>query len=372
MHQLKELEKEVPQLRLFSNETTSLQTRERLRRELPQRVRQLRQQIEYLFVQILTMMQITSQPSEYPLDYQRENFREWVPVAIDRLHQASNELNNYDNVGEYTFEGFSLYESGYHEGLLYIINGITYDATTLNHYSEEAECRLYTSLPKDVIETFTSNPVLFGSAEGRYVIFTTQDNTLIPVVVFDKKIFTKDEENFVVPLKLPNISYSLGDPLFKVTIQNINNAPVILPKPLPAFNERILQMLESNLNQSFGTTLQQLFQEGFEIKLPIFEDIVFKRTEWHLEEQYHSIVPISEEYRTIYNDLDILNRIFISFDEAILKFQHNEIQRWNFDPSLQAQTKAPNSILTLFGTNGLNYLVKVRHNPSTNQILPPI
>lgn len=78
------------------------------------------------------------------------------------------------------------------------------------------------------------------------------------------------------------------------------------------FNERILQKLQTSLNQPFSITLQQLFQEGFDIRLPIFEDKVFKRIKWRMHEEYHSIIPITgerlEEYRTVYNNLGILNR----------------------------------------------------------------
>lgn len=77
---------------------------------------------------------------------------------------------------------------------------------------------------------FTSSPVLFNISNGRYIIFTTQGNTLIPVIVFSKKIFTEDDENYVVPIQIPNIAYSTGTPSYEVTILSITSAPVISPK----------------------------------------------------------------------------------------------------------------------------------------------
>ena len=56
-------------------------------------------------------------------------------------------------------------------------------------------------------------------------------------------------------------------------------------------------------------------------------------------------------------------------------FSRNGIDRYILDPLLQPWTGPPNSqnkILTMFGKNGVTYLVKVRYDQSTNQIFQPI
>ena len=62
---------------------------------------------------------------------------------------------------------------------------------------------------------------------------------------------------------------------------------------------------------------------------------------------------------------------FISFPEV----PNLQIERFIIDPLLQPWAGPPgtsNRIITLFGRNGLTYLVKARLDPATNQIFPPI
>ena len=77
------------------------------------------------------------------------------------------------------------------------------------------------------------------------------------------------------------------------------------------------------------------------------------------------------------NELNINGLIvpFISFQDAIQKLQRNEIERYIIDPILQSWAGPPgtlNRIITLFGKNGISYLVKARYDSKTNQIHPPV
>ena len=63
---------------------------------------------------------------------------------------------------------------------------------------------------------------------------------------------------------------------------------------------------------------------------------------------------------------------FISFEEISNMLIQNKIERYIIDPSLQYLTTNPNVILTMFGRNGLTYLVKARYDQVSNQIFPPI
>ena len=63
---------------------------------------------------------------------------------------------------------------------------------------------------------------------------------------------------------------------------------------------------------------------------------------------------------------------FISFEQIGQMLQNNHIERYVIDPPLQSWTSPPNSILTMFGKNGITYLVKARYDQPTNQIFPPV
>jgi hypothetical protein len=68
---------------------------------------------------------------------------------------------------------------------------------------------------------------------------------------------------------------------------------------------------------------------------------------------------------------------FIDFQTAANLLTSNQINRYILDPILQAWAGLPtgvniNRIVTLFGTNGLNYLVKAAYNAQNGQIYPPV
>ena len=73
-------------------------------------------------------------------------------------------------------------------------------------------------------------------------------------------------------------------------------------------------------------------------------------------------------------DFLILNGLRVSF----IPFQQVssiQIERYIIDPMLQPWAgvpRTPNRILTIFGQNGITYLVKVRYDSQSNQIYPPV
>ena len=63
---------------------------------------------------------------------------------------------------------------------------------------------------------------------------------------------------------------------------------------------------------------------------------------------------------------------FISFGQFAQMLSQNQIERYVIDPLLQSFSQPPNKVLTIFGKNGINFLVKVRYDPQTGQIYPPV
>lgn len=66
---------------------------------------------------------------------------------------------------------------------------------------------------------------------------------------------------------------------------------------------------------------------------------------------------------------------FVPFQQIANKLSQNQIERYIIEPSLQSlagRPGTPNRIFTMFGRNGMTYLVKAMYNPQTNQIFPPV
>lgn len=66
---------------------------------------------------------------------------------------------------------------------------------------------------------------------------------------------------------------------------------------------------------------------------------------------------------------------FIPFEEAAKMLSKHKIERYIIDPILQpwaGKTDSLNRIVTLFGKNGITYLVKARYDQPTNQIFSPV
>ena len=66
---------------------------------------------------------------------------------------------------------------------------------------------------------------------------------------------------------------------------------------------------------------------------------------------------------------------FVPFQDIANMLSQNQIERYIIDPILQPWAGPPgttNNILTMFGKNGITYLVKARYNSQTNQIFAPV
>lgn len=61
---------------------------------------------------------------------------------------------------------------------------------------------------------------------------------------------------------------------------------------------------------------------------------------------------------------------FIPFQNAIDMLQRDQIHRYIIDPLLQPWGETSNRIITLFGRNGIMYLVKAQYK--ANKIFPPV
>ena len=70
--------------------------------------------------------------------------------------------------------------------------------------------------------------------------------------------------------------------------------------------------------------------------------------------------------------LNGLNVSFIPFEQMAQMLSQNQIERYIIDPELQYLTTSPNSVLTMFGKNGITYLVKARYDQGSNQIFQPV
>ena len=97
-----------------------------------------------------------------------------------------------------------------------------------------------------------------------------------------------------------------------------------------------------------------------------------------LKESYETLIkqlygiPVQLPQFLIINGLRVE---FISFQRITEMLSQGQIERYILDPLLQPWADPPtssNRILTMFGKNGITYLVKARYDLTTNQIFAPV
>lgn len=113
-------------------------------------------------------------------------------------------------------------------------------------------------------------------------------------------------------------------------VLGLNNQPI---------TTEIEESIQNTVQQSYETLIKQLY--GLPVVLPQF---------------------------LILNGLKVN---FISFEQL----SSIQIERYIIEPLLQPWSGPPNTlnrILTIFGKNGITYLVKVRYDQATNHIYPPV
>jgi len=86
-------------------------------------------------------------------------------------------------------------------------------------------------------------------------------------------------------------------------------------------------------------------------------------------------LPVEVPKFLILNDLKV---DLIPFEKAAEMLSKNQIERFILEPILQpwagtiSMDIVPNRIITMFGKNGITYLVKAKYDQTSNQIFPPI
>jgi hypothetical protein len=164
---------------------------------------------------------------------------------------------------------------------------------------------------------------------------------------------------------------------------------------------RMEQQLEAVIlevtNIMLGTTSPQVNEPGIpEVIIPTAQDTALVNEHVGLVNQLYSIPQGSTVEDTLLRDshetlvkqlygfpvqtpefliVNDLRANFIPFDQMAQMLQSNQIERYVLDSMLQpwaGPPNKPNRILTMFGKNGITYLVKAQYNQVNNQIYPPV
>ena len=161
-------------------------------------------------------------------------------------------------------------------------------------------------------------------------------------------------------------------------LHSLNNPqePEITPPPSPrtqAHNDEALRALENLLR-----TMPRLGIPNTENIVPSSQDQreedinpLFKQSYETLLKQLYDL-PVEVPEYLIVNGLRVS---FIPFQQISQMLSQNQIERYILDPMLQPWVGPPNSpnrIVTMFGKNGITYLIKARYDPQSNQIYPPM
>lgn len=117
--------------------------------------------------------------------------------------------------------------------------------------------------------------------------------------------------------------------------------------PIETVNVSTLSNLEINVNPLFQASIETLMKQlyGIPVELPL------------------------------YLVINGLNVNFVPLEQIGQMLSQNQIERYIIEPLLQPWAGPPgtqNRIITMFGRNGLTYLVKARYGPQSNQLFPPV
>lgn len=157
--------------------------------------------------------------------------------------------------------------------------------------------------------------------------------------------------------------------------ESIHILEVMLPdgQEINGVFERLpLRVIDNDTITRFKQYFRPLNNDSYNQMLAILNnDIVEPIIEQSLEKLSYetyikglSGIPITLPEYLIINGLKVN---FISFDQV----RNIQIDKYIIDPILQPWAGPSNKILTIFGKNGITYLVKARYDPVGNQIFSP-
>jgi hypothetical protein len=273
---------------------------------------------------------------------------------------------------------------------LWNISGDYYHGFTLTRITEPVQNILYRiSLSMDYMD---SKPILVYTQNGWVLLVTLWDGTIMIISFLSPEALQQPTEDMTL-LNIPEISLYSG---------GLNLHDVLESRNLPPFNANSEEQLRNIVinHLSLESTLTILtfvrIDQVSQIDTPVQEDRrqqspingniipsesvsadeISKLREFHLSyetliKQLYSIPVQLPEYLII----NALRANFVPFQQIAQMLSQNQIENFYLDPLLQPWAGPPNSInriLTMFGRNGITYLVKARYNHETNQVFSPV
>ena len=244
-----------------------------------------------------------------------------------------------------------------------------------------------------ITRRLTSEPILLLTDRNEYIIVTLNGDDINIVMESSGDARNQDIER-ILSLKVPDINNIvpgrvsdllprfnlprsdrleeyLGDLLNRgvSTFSQIN-----IQEPIPSSPPESPESPESP--RSPETTSQSRYTQSAQV-IQVNENTLMRESYETLLKQLYGMPVQLPEYLVI-NDLRVN---FVPFEQIVQAFgqrpkcglSQNQIERYIIDPLLQPFVGPPGTpyrIFTLFGKNGVTYLVRARYNVQTNQILP--
>jgi hypothetical protein len=272
----------------------------------------------------------------------------------------------------------------------YLISNIYYDATNLSP----------TTVSNNLIR-FPIFEVFYEGSKPYILFFTNSENQGYPMIYqalsFQGQrlieLTPRPPSNYNRLVYITEIELAMITPggVFRYTVYS-NHAFLFLLQRFIGMEgndifDRILQIQPSleDLGQSHISSSEQNVSLASPTNQP--PSIIQNETQMQslLRQSYETLIKQLYSIPVELPPFLIINGIrsnFIPFQEVAEMLQTNQIERYTIDPILQPWAGVPpvsgvfpgtsNRIITMFGKNGITYLVKARYDPQTNQISPPI
>ena len=215
-------------------------------------------------------------------------------------------------------------------------------------------------VPQPDLEDYWSVPITITASSSELILITTPNGWLIigsvkinenasrPLILYMTEGALNERLVDAIPLQVPNVStYTGGDRIEKLRLRSINRQ---YSDGIFKIADRSGFLLDEFPNLEPGQIVSKY--------VPVPDEPIDYRTMTDLPE---SII------------LDGLRVNFVPFEQISQMLRNGQIASFSIDPLLQpAGLTSANKIFTMFGNNGMTYLVKGQYDQVNNKIYPPL
>jgi hypothetical protein len=202
---------------------------------------------------------------------QRNTFH--VPSSVLSLLIGSSAQESNSSIST----GISLYRDREGSDLIYVIDNVPYNATTLEVYrpvdplQSTIDLYIVTVFTPEALSLLTSHPLFIQIYSFNFIILMSDGENLIPWIVYSisDNVGYFSASSILIP-DVPYTSSAHSQNILNLNVSNQLNISLPL-RLLPSFSAQILERFISNDTHRLSDVFNQLLGEGVQFEPPLFE-----------------------------------------------------------------------------------------------------